>query len=254
MLRAGLGARLAAHAPAPPEGVVVAAAAVEMVQAASLIHDDVVDGAEIRRGAPAFWRRYGASGAILTGDLLFCSALELLGSAEGRFGLVLRFAEKVREMCEAETEQKILLKGHRVSRDRCMDIARRKTGPLFAFIAGVCGEGDRDLSAALEEAGYRIGTAYQIADDLLDAVGNEDLAGKTLGTDVKRQKYTLPVLTDDGEGVSAELVSDLLGAAGNRLGEWPWARNAVTDFVSCDLVPVIRAQLQSPHLDMSHMP
>ena len=172
MLRSRLAMRMLKHTPAPPEHVVVASAAVEMIHAASLLHDDVIDGGEIRRGVPAFWQKFGVSAAILSGDLLFCRAAELLTATEGGLQLLPRFAGKVREMCEAEIEQEIFLREKRLNFNQWLDIARRKTGPLFAFVAGACGGSDRKLTATLEETGYRIGTAYQIADDLLDVTGN----------------------------------------------------------------------------------
>ena len=249
MLRARLAARLLPNSPAPPESILASAAAVEMVHAASLLHDDVMDGGEIRRETPTFWRSHGLSGAILAGDLLFCVAAELLASVEHGGGLVQRFAEKVREMCEAETEQEILLKGRRLPLGQCIDIARRKTGSLFAFIAGVCGGSQRDLVAALEESGYCVGTAYQIADDLIDVVGKGEVAGKTLGTDVRRRKFTVATVSDEGERIVQEQIPELYASALECLEPWPSARRGLEDFLAGDLQPVLDRYFR--HLDFS---
>lgn len=239
MLRARLAARLVPHTPAPPDEVLVAAAAVEMVHAGSLLHDDVMDGGAVRRGAPTFWQRFGASGAILAGDLLYCEALTLLSELGRGLPLVRRFTEKVRDMCDAETEQEIFLRGRHLSVAQCLDIARRKTGPLFAFAAEVCGGGDAALASALEDAGYHIGTAYQLADDLLDLIGDERAAGKTLGTDVKRRKCTLARATDGGQCAARAWISRCCGCALGSLAPWPEVRGAVERFLAWDLEPVL---------------
>jgi heptaprenyl diphosphate synthase len=173
-----------------PVGLEHACAAVELIHTASLFHDDVVDGATLRRGKPALWKVFSQNGAILIGDILFCEALSRLSRSPGsRF--VGALLGKGREVCIAEAEQEIRLRGSVCDFATCLRIARGKTGPLFAFTGLACGDGNQAFSEAMEEAGYRIGTAYQLADDLIDESGDEIAAGKTLGTDRLRRKYTL---------------------------------------------------------------
>ena len=191
MLRTRLAARLAAGETraADPQTLPIVCAATEMAHTASLCHDDVIDGGLIRRRQPALWRTTSPSGAVLIGDLLLCEAMDLLLDTEGGRH-VAPFVAKIREVCAAEAEQELLFRGQQPEVETCLRLARGKTGALFAFVAGVCGGDDEPLASALEEAGYKLGTAYQLADDLLDVIGSEELTGKTLGTDARREKRT----------------------------------------------------------------
>jgi geranylgeranyl pyrophosphate synthase len=250
MLRSRLAARLTAGGAAPVDRRTLrhACAATELVHTASLCHDDVVDNAVIRRARPALWQTTGASAAILIGDLLLCEALELVMEVEGG-RLMPAFVAKVREVIRTEVEQELLLRGRRVDEGECIRVARGKTGPLFALVARVCGGGEAGLSEALEEAGYRIGTAYQLADDLLDVMGDEGVAGKTLGTDSVRRKYTLPLCGADGWRIARDHAGALCESALKRLEAHPAARRAVAEFLRRDLQPVL-----DRHLDVCMEP
>ena len=246
MLRTRLGARLVVRGVGAGdlETVQHACAAIELAHTASLCHDDVMDNALLRRAQPALWRSAGASGAILVGDGLLCEAMELI-LLGGRGRNIRAFVAKVREVVAAETEQELLWRGGPVDEDTCLRLARGKTGPPFAFVAQTCGGRDAKLSAALAESGYRLGTAYQLADDLLDVTGDERAAGKTLGTDAARGKFTLP--QDDGPGGrrTRRRVAELCGGALSCLQAHPQAREAVVDFLREDFQPVL-----SRHLDV----
>jgi len=237
MLRARLAGRLAAceSMPADRDELVRLAAAVEMLHTASLCHDDVIDDARVRRSRPTLWRSVGRPAAILIGDLLFCEAMALVRDIAGGRHLPDVLAG-LHEVVSAEAEQELLLRGRRLDEETCLRVARQKTGPLFALLAGACGGDDAPLRAALTESGYRIGTAYQLADDLLDAVGSEERTGKTLGRDALRRKYTL-VASLDGDDPYRR-VSDLCASAAAGLADWPWAAEAVACYVREDLTGV----------------
>lgn len=248
MLRARLAVRLAGLTPLGQSLTRVVAAAVEMAHAASLLHDDVIDGAELRRGRRAFWRLTSTGASILTGDLLLVEAACLLADANSPRMLHF-FCRKVREMCEAEAVHELIWRGRTLSEEQCLNIARGKTGALFAFVGGALAGDDEELGLTLEECGYRLGTAYQLADDLLDLSGAEGTVGKTLGTDFERGKMTLPALyrselarrssqTTVGDLVS-ERITELLGSAPLLLEEWPQLQAAVTWFIDTDLLPAI---------------
>ena len=209
-------------------------AAVEMVHTASLCHDDVIDNAPVRRSRPALWRRTSASGAVLIGDLLMCEAIDLLLEVEGGRYLA-PFVSKLREVCATEAEQELRLRGQRLDEATCLRIARGKTGPLFAFLGRVCGGGHASLARALEEAGYRVGAAYQLADDLLDCVGDADIAGKTLGTDCSRRKFTL---ASQGGRRLRERMSELCRSAVTDLSPWPAAMEGLERFLEEDVRPL----------------
>ncbi|MHC4563324.1 MAG: polyprenyl synthetase family protein [Planctomycetota bacterium] len=240
MLRTRLAGRLVDGNPDVLKGhpIPAACAAIELIHTASLCHDDVVDNALIRRSVPTLWRAAGQSGAILLGDLLLCGAVELLLETGGGDYLP-AFMAKVREVVEAETEHELVWRGQPLDEDTSLRLARGKTGPLFAFVASVCGGDDRGLCAALEEAGYRIGTAYQLADDLLDIVGDEGVVGKTLGTDSAREKSTLSQGQARPDRVICKHVVRLCSSALELLDPYPRQRQAVVDYLTRDLHPVL---------------
>ncbi len=154
------------------------------------------------------------------------------------------FVAKVKQVVQAEAAQELLWRGKCVDEDTCLQLARDKTGPLFAFTAMVCGGQDEALCAALEETGYRIGTAYQLADDLLDEVGDEAAAGKTLGTDRSRSKGTLPQAGRAGRRITFEFIQDLCRSAIQCVENCPEVRDAVAEFIACDFEPVISRHLK----------
>lgn len=242
MLRTRLAARLFAGSSSDPMSLQAACAATEVVHTASLCHDDVMDNSILRRSLPTLWQVSGPSGAVLVGDLLLCEAMDLLIPVENGRYLPL-FLAKVREVVEAEAQQELCWRGRTVDAETCLRLARSKTGPLFAFVASVCGGDDEALCGLLEEVGYLIGTAYQLADDLLDVIGIEGEAGKTLKTDSARGKFTLPQVQDIGESITRQEIQELFRSAMDILSDYPEAQQALMDFLLHDLQPVLERQL-----------
>lgn len=217
-------------------------AATELAHTASLCHDDVVDNALIRRSMPTLWQSAGPSGAILIGDLLLCEAINLIMAADdGRF--LPAYVAKVQEVVVAEAEQELTWRGRRPDEATSLRLARGKTGALFAFAAMCCGGDDSVLTAALEEVGYRIGTAYQLADDLLDVIGDDSAAGKTLGTDEQREKFTLALSGEQGVRVTADQIGHLCNSSGELLIDFPEAHKGLRAFLLKDLQPVLYRHL-----------
>jgi geranylgeranyl pyrophosphate synthase len=214
-------------------------AAVELVHAATLFHDDVIDGGEVRRGEPALWRQTTTSASILIGDLFLCRAIAFLtriGSAK----LIGQFINKMHETCTAEISQELVLRGKTLEESDCLRVARGKTGPLFAFCAALCSRGDLRLEAALEEAGYRIGTAYQLADDIIDENGDPKKSQKTLGTDRLRKKYTL---ANTGQKARLKcLIDSMCGSALEIVKPWPSFQTGVRTFLEKDFFPTLLMQ------------
>lgn len=237
MLRTRAAARVACcgASPASVPTVERACAAVELVHTASLCHDDVIDNALIRRGQPSLWKHVGPTGAILIGDLLLSTAFELI--AEAGPECVRAFAAKVGEVASAEAEEELVLLGKAVDEETCLRLARFKTGSLFSFALWSAGGEDIALRKALEEAGYRIGAAYQLADDLLDVVGGPE-AGKSLGTDVLRGKPTLLNAMPPGACAVRDRIRELGSSVPEVLNAWPKASRAAADFLVLDLQPV----------------
>jgi geranylgeranyl pyrophosphate synthase len=219
-------------------------AATELTHTASLCHDDVVDNALMRRSMPTLWQSAGPTGAILVGDLLLCEAMDIMIAVrQGQF--LPPYIAKVREVIAAEAEHEFLWRGRQPDETTSLRLARGKTGALFAFVARCCGGDNVALAEALTEAGYRVGTAYQLADDLLDVIGNDVTAGKTLGTDQQRDKATLPLNGEGGEHVTTRQIGQLCLSAGELLADFPEAKAGLRAFLLNDLQPVVNRHLAS---------
>ncbi len=236
MLRTLLAARLLEHQCAQIELDILfkLCAATEIVHSASLCHDDVIDNATLRRSQPTLWHSIGSTGAILIGDLLLCESINLLADINhGQF--IKPFMSKVTQVIKSETEQELKFFSQKNDEKTCLQLARGKTGALFAFIADVCGGNDKAYANILEEVGYRLGTAYQLADDLLDLVGQEESAGKTLRTDSIRGTITLPQTCREGLQLTRRHFSDLCNSALAILIDYPNAQKAVKQYINIDL-------------------
>jgi octaprenyl-diphosphate synthase len=244
MLRSRLLLRVGPAAEVPLPTLHHAAAAVELIHAASLLHDDVIDGGFLRRNLPTFWVEKGVPGAILVGDLMLFKGLDLAGRVEeGR--LMPLLVRLTGEVCDAESEQELVLRGKTAMWEHCVRIARRKTGALFAFAATACGGTDPVLAATLRDAGYAIGTAYQLADDVLDSNGDETASGKTLGTDLARAKTTAATAWD-GPSDAATYADMLCRQALTSLEPWPAVHAAWSLFNDADLRPALTRFLDAP--------
>lgn len=239
MLRSRLAYHLATAELVSEEDMKHAAAAVEMVHAASLLHDDVIDGGMVRRGSPTLWLERGISGAILLGDLLLFKALDITCKQHTDSRWTNKLVEMTGQVCEAESEQELILRGSVPTWDRCVRIARFKTGALFAFVSFAAAGEDTDLAAALTESGYAIGTAYQLADDVLDATGSEQESGKTLGTDGARDKITAISAAKSGKIEPLEEIQQFCRQPETLLAAWPDVLGAWRRYMEADFNPSI---------------
>ena len=172
------------------------AAAVEFIHTATLLHDDVVDGSELRRGKVAAHLIWGAASSVLVGDFLFARAFELMVETDNMLALgVLARAAGV--IAEGEVLQ--LTRAHDITldRDTYLKIIQAKTAELFAAAAesGALGAGAADAQVtALRDYGMALGVAFQLADDALDYGGASETLGKNAGDDFREAKVTLPLL------------------------------------------------------------
>jgi octaprenyl-diphosphate synthase len=169
---------------------------VELIHIATLMHDDVMDEAERRRAQPTANARWGNSLSVLLGDCLFAHALTLSTSFENA-DIGRAIARTAATVCSGEmiqTQRKFDLN---LGVQDYLRIVEMKTGSLFsvaAELAAVISEADLSVIQRFKNFGFQIGTAYQIYDDCVDLAGNEGATGKTLGTDLRKGKFTLPVL------------------------------------------------------------
>lgn len=241
MLRTRLAARLAFSNSSRrlPAGLRDACVATEILHTASLCHDDIIDGAAVRRSGPSLWKAAGVSSAVLIGDWLLCDAISLVAEAGGpsRVGL---FLDALRETCATEARHEIALRGRRLGAAACIRLAGGKAGPLFAFPAGVAAGRNAKMAAAFRRAAYCVGTAYQLVDDLLDGLGRAELEGKTLRTDARRGKCTLPRLGPRGLSRTAGEIAAQCRRAARLLAPWPCAAEALGEFINEELMPMAR--------------
>jgi octaprenyl-diphosphate synthase len=172
------------------------AVVLELIHVATLVHDDIMDEAERRRGQPTVNARWGNALSVLLGDCLFAQALNLSTSFDNA-DVIRSIAQATREVCTGEIIQTQRRFDLHLGIDDYRRIVEMKTGSLFSVAAelgGVINQVEPAVARALKSYGMKIGTAYQIYDDCLDIAGSEAATGKTLGTDLRKGKLTLPVL------------------------------------------------------------
>lgn len=244
MLRARLALTMGQANGVDEQASIYAAAAVEVIHGASLLHDDVIDGGLLRRGAPTFWKKHGVNGAILLGDMLVFKALNLVVGT-GRDDLLKELINMSEYVCRSEVEQELILRGSPGTWRECEQIARAKTGSLFAFAAVVGTDGSSKQTEALREAGFLLGTAYQLADDVLDASGNEELSGKTLGKDAERGKTTALNLSSDQSTDPIQRINALISSSSELLAAWPVLQQGWDAFLNVTMRPVLDKHLSA---------
>lgn len=170
------------------------AAVIELIHTATLVHDDVLDGAEIRRKAETVHRRWGERAAVLLGDFIYSRAFTLSTEVPGMARL---FAQTTHTICEGELLQIGQAFCPDIGEEGYFEIIRKKTAILYAIScrlgASLAGAPATEADL-LNEFGLQLGMAFQIVDDCLDVSGDEARMGKTLGTDLRGGKATLPLI------------------------------------------------------------
>ncbi len=200
----------------------VLGAVVEMIHTATLVHDDILDGATVRRHVPTVNARWGAPSAVLLGDYLFTHAFHLASTLDDVRACRI-IGSATNRVCEGELCQGLEQGNLELTEEAYFDIIDGKTAELIACccqLGALFSGASTEVVAALTRYGRHVGQAFQIADDLLDLVGEEQKTGKSLGTDLQLQKMTLPLihLLREASGDLAERVRRLLSqpAQGQR--------------------------------------
>ncbi len=198
------------------------AAVVEMIHTATLVHDDVLDGAKVRRHVRTVNAGWGNQTSILLGDYLFTHAFHLASSVDAQACRLIGAATN--RVCEGELQQGTERGNLLLSEDEYLDIIDGKTAELTACCCRLgalySGAGEAVVES-LARYGRWLGVSFQIADDVLDLVGEERRTGKSLGTDLDQQKLTLPLIRLLGR-TSAEgagRIRQLLAEPGNHKRE-----------------------------------
>lgn len=193
-----------------PEPLVSFAAALEMLHTATLVHDDIVDEAEVRRAEPTLNVQTSNSIAVLVGDYMFAQAAAHV-AATGHLGVITDFARASMTIIGGQIEEAWADGGIEVAMEQYYRRIGSKTAALFALAA----EGGAKLSNAHPDAvdavrhyGYQLGLAFQVVDDILDVVGEQQSLGKPVGSDIRQGTVTLPAIL-----VRDQLPADVFHAA-----------------------------------------
>jgi octaprenyl-diphosphate synthase len=198
------------------------AAVVEMIHTATLVHDDVLDGADQRRHVATVNALWGNHTSVLLGDYLFTHAFHLASTLDDVRACRL-IGQATNRVCEGEMCQGLERGNFELSEDAYFDMIDGKTAELIACccqLGALYSGASPEVVERLTRFGRWVGQAFQIADDLLDLVGEEKTTGKSLGTDLDQQKMTLPLirLLSKGDGL-ANRVRQILHAPGNHKRE-----------------------------------
>src|SRR5579871_6619031 len=171
-------------------------AVVEMIHAATLVHDDVIDAAETRRGRPSTNVKWGNHTCVLAGDWLYMQAFQI-ALRERNFQVLDLLIGLTQMMVEGELLQLERIGCIDVSEADCMELVHRKTAGLFSVCArlgAVSAQADVQLQEKLGEYAWNLGMAFQLIDDMLDFTAREKTLGKPVGGDLREGKVTLPLV------------------------------------------------------------
>src|SRR5690606_23733628 len=186
----------AAGGRAAEEATIRLAAVMEMLHTVTLVHDDIIHNADIRRGRASVNARFGNQTAVLMGDWLYMSAFET-SLRERSLEILDILTRLTRKMTEGELIQLTTVGDVNITEEKYFDILERKTAFLFSGcceIGAILGGADREAQSAMAEYGMNLGIAFQLADDLLDFTSEEKVLGKAAAADLLEGKLTLPLI------------------------------------------------------------
>jgi len=172
------------------------AAVIEFIHTATLLHDDVVDESDLRRGRPTANAMFGNAASVLVGDFLYSRAFQMMVEA-GSMRVMSILADATNRIAEGEVLQLLNIHDPTVDEERYLRVVERKTATLFeaaAQIGAVIAGADDATESRCLRYGASIGTAFQIVDDILDYSGHAEELGKRLGDDLREGKVTLPII------------------------------------------------------------
>lgn len=180
---------------APEEKLITLGASVELLHTATLVHDDLIDGALLRRGMPTLNARWSPAATVLTGDFLFARAAKLAAETD-YLPLMKLFADTLATIVNGELTQMFSARGV-IERDNYYTRIYAKTASLFemsALAASMVATEDEEMRASMKSYGYEVGMAFQIVDDILDFTGEQSAVGKPLASDLLNGLVTLPAI------------------------------------------------------------
>lgn len=180
---------------ASEEKLITLGASVELLHTATLVHDDLIDGALLRRGIPTLNARWSPAATVLTGDFLFARAAKLAAETD-YLPLMKLFADTLATIVNGELTQLFSARGM-IERDNYYQRIYAKTASLFemaSLAAAMVATEEEETRAAMRSFGYEVGMAFQIVDDILDFTGEQSAVGKPIGSDLLNGLVTLPAI------------------------------------------------------------
>jgi len=206
------------------ERAVTNAAVVEFIHTATLVHDDIIDDSQYRRGRLAVHSQWGNDITVLLGDFLYIKSMSLALSQDS-LEIVRLLCDVTLRMIEGELYQLTKNGDVNITEDEHFDIIRRKTAYLFAGcaqIGGMLGESTPEQQGALREYGFNLGIAFQVMDDLLDFTGDAAALGKPVGGDLREGKVTLPIirLLANADSAARALIARVIDERSVTLERW----------------------------------
>jgi octaprenyl-diphosphate synthase len=204
---------------------VLYAAVIEFIHTATLVHDDIIDDSELRRGRLAVHSRWGNDVTVLLGDYLYIKSMAM-ALTHDTLDIVRLLCDVTLRMIEGELYQLTKNGDADITEEEHFEIIRRKTAYLFggsAQIGGMLGSVTPEQQEALREYAFNLGIAFQVVDDLLDFTGDAAALGKPIGADLREGKMTLPLihLLRQGHAAGARIVKDII--ATRNVAEQQWA-------------------------------
>jgi len=216
---------LSAHAAAAPKALASswhheAAAFIEFIHTATLLHDDVVDHSSLRRGRETANSLFGNEASVLVGDFVYSRAFQMM-AAIGVQRVMEIMADATNVIAEGEVLQLMNAQDPSTTEERYMQVIHRKTAKLFeagAEVAAVLAGADKTVQSALATYGRHLGAAFQLVDDVLDYRSDPASRGKNLGEDLAEGKMTLPLIhaLKHGSAADGELIREVILTAGDQ--------------------------------------
>jgi octaprenyl-diphosphate synthase len=218
---------------------VLYAAVVEFIHTATLVHDDIIDDSELRRGRLAVHSRWGNDITVLLGDYLYIKSMAL-ALTHDTLEIVRLLCDVTLHMIEGELYQLTKNGDADITEEEHFDIIRRKTAYLFggcAQIGGKLGNVSPEREQALREYGFNLGIAFQVVDDLLDFTGDLAAVGKPIGSDLREGKVTLPLIhlmRQPNDGAGSQIVREVISTRTVDPQQWNELLSSLKEHASID--------------------
>jgi len=215
------------------------AAVVEFIHTATLVHDDIIDDSDLRRGRLAVHSRWGNDITVLLGDYLYIKSMALALTYDS-LEIIRLLCDTTLRMIEGELYQLTKNGDADISEDEHFDIMRRKTAYLFgacAQIGGMLGGVSSAHADALREYGFNLGMTFQLVDDLLDFTGDAQAVGKPVGSDLREGKVTLPLIhlqRQQQDGGGSRIIRDVIASRTVTDEQWSDLLRSLKEHASID--------------------